>query len=90
MNVSLTPELEQLVIELIESGRYRSASEVVREGLRLLAVRDDADRATLGALRRLIQEGFDSGPAAPLDMDEIIGTARAARVRLDAMTGAAE
>ncbi len=90
MNVSLTPELEQLVSELVESGRYRSASEVVREGLRLLAVRDEADRAKLEGLRRLIQEGIDSGPAVPLDMDEIIATARAERLRLDATTGAAE
>ena len=66
MNVSLTPELEQLVAELVESGRYRSASDVVSEGLRLLAVRDEADRAKLGVLRRLIQEGLDSGPAGPL------------------------
>jgi len=81
MNVSLTPELEQLVSELVESGRYRSASEVVCEGLRLLAVRDGTDRVQLEALRRLIQEGLDSGPAGPLDMDEIIATAGAERVR---------
>lgn len=90
MNVSLTPQLEQLVADLVESGRYRSASDVVSEGLRLLAVRDEADRAKLEALRRLIQEGLDSGPAAPLDMDEIIATARAELVRRDATTGAAE
>jgi antitoxin ParD1/3/4 len=90
MNVSLTPELEQLVSELVESGRYRSASEVVTEGLRLHAVRDEADRVKLGALRLMIQEGIDSGPAVPLDMDEIIATVRAERVRLDATTGAAE
>jgi len=90
MNVSLTPELEQLVAELVESGRYRSASDVVSEGLRLLAVRDEADRAKLGVLRRLIQEGLDSGPAGPLDMDEIIATARAELVRRDATTGAAQ
>ena len=90
MNVSLTPELGQIVSKLVESGRYRSATEVVREGLRLLAVRDEADRAKLKALRRLIQEGIDSGPAVPLDMDEIIATARAERLRFDAATGAAE
>ena len=90
MNVSLTHQLEQLVTELVQSGRYRSASEVVREGLRLLAVRDESDRAKLEGLRRLIQEGIDSGPAVPLDMDEIIATVRAERVRLDATTGAAE
>ena len=36
MNVSLTPELEQYVSAKVESGRYNSASEVVREALRLL------------------------------------------------------
>ena len=36
MNVSLTPELERFVQEKLSSGLYRSASEVVREGLRLL------------------------------------------------------
>ena len=36
MNVSLTPELEQFVQTKVESGRYNSASEVVREALRLL------------------------------------------------------
>jgi antitoxin ParD1/3/4 len=36
MNVSLTPELEQFVQAKVQSGRYNSASEVVREALRLL------------------------------------------------------
>ena len=40
MNVSLTPELEQLVYEKVKSGRYLSALEVVREALRLLEERD--------------------------------------------------
>jgi antitoxin ParD1/3/4 len=40
MNVSLTPELEKLVRDKVESGRYLSASEVIREGLRLLEKRD--------------------------------------------------
>lgn len=39
MNVSLTDKLEDFVNELVEQGRYRSASEVVREGLRLLEIR---------------------------------------------------
>jgi antitoxin ParD1/3/4 len=37
MHVSLTPELERLVLSQVESGLCNSASEVVREGLRLLA-----------------------------------------------------
>jgi len=36
MNVSLTPELEAFVAEKVQSGRYSSASEVIREALRLL------------------------------------------------------
>ncbi len=55
MNVSLTPELEKLVTEEVKSGRYKSASEVVREGLRLVRLRE----AKLEALRRHLQEGVD-------------------------------
>jgi antitoxin ParD1/3/4 len=55
MNVSLTPELEQLVNDEIKSGSYKSANEVVREGLRLVRLR----RQKLAALRREIQIGID-------------------------------
>lgn len=41
MNVSLTPELEELIHEKVRSGMYLSASEVVREALRLLEERDE-------------------------------------------------
>jgi antitoxin ParD1/3/4 len=54
MNVSLTPELEKLVQEKVASGLYQTASEVVREGLRLLKERDDRQTA----LREAIQEGL--------------------------------
>ena len=40
MNVSLTPELEEFVSAKVSSGRYNSASEVVREALRLLEDHD--------------------------------------------------
>ena len=36
MNVSLTPQLEAMIRQRVESGRYNNASEVVREALRLL------------------------------------------------------
>ena len=54
MNVSLTPELEKLVQEKVASGLYQTASEVVREGLRLLKERDDRQTS----LREAIQEGL--------------------------------
>lgn len=44
MNVSLTPELEELVNEKVRTGLYQTASEVVREALRLLKQRDDEVR----------------------------------------------
>uniref|UniRef100_Q01ZX4 Putative transcriptional regulators, CopG/Arc/MetJ family n=1 Tax=Solibacter usitatus (strain Ellin6076) TaxID=234267 RepID=Q01ZX4_SOLUE len=47
MNVSLTPELEKFVGAKVKSGRYNSASEVVREALRLLEQHDSARTAQL-------------------------------------------
>jgi antitoxin ParD1/3/4 len=47
MNVSLTPELENFVNKKVESGRYNSASEVVREALRLLEEHEQARSAQL-------------------------------------------
>lgn len=59
MNVSLTPELEKIVSFKVESGLYNSASEVVREGLRLLQQRDEMREMKLDALRTEIQKGLD-------------------------------
>ncbi len=52
MNVSLTPELEELVSAKVQTGRYSSASEVVREALRLLEDRDRAKAAQLAEFNR--------------------------------------
>ena len=59
MNVSLTPELEKLVASKVQSGRYQSASEVIREGLRLLEYQDRLRAAQLEEVRRKIQVGLD-------------------------------
>lgn len=59
MNVSLTPELERWVSERVDRGRYRSASEVIREGLRLLQEREEEHSVRLEALRRELQIGID-------------------------------
>jgi antitoxin ParD1/3/4 len=68
MNINLTPQLEDLVRQKVASGRYNSASEVVREALRLLEEQDSVRAAKLETLRRDIREGLDSGPAVPWDM----------------------
>ncbi|HME59029.1 MAG TPA: type II toxin-antitoxin system ParD family antitoxin [Terracidiphilus sp.] len=54
MNVSLTPELDNFVTGKVESGRYNSASEVVREALRLLEEHDRARNAQLAAFNQEI------------------------------------
>lgn len=53
VNVSITPELEQFVHDLVASGRYHSASEVFRDGLRLL---EQAERRRL--LEKWLVEGL--------------------------------
>ena len=70
MNVSLTPELETLVHDKVKSGLYTSASEVVREALRLLRERDELQRQRLDQLRREIAVGveqLDRGEATAYD-----------------------
>ena len=77
LNVSLTPHLEAFIHETVTSGRYQSASEVVRTALRLLEEREQERAVRIERLRREIQKGLDSGPATPLDMEEIKRLARA-------------
>ena len=72
MNVSLTPELEQYIRAKVDSGRYLSASEVVREALRLLEQKEKR----LEELRSEIQKGLDSGPSERLNMKAIKAKAR--------------
>jgi antitoxin ParD1/3/4 len=57
MNVSLTPALEKFVAQKVQSGLYQTASEVIREGLRLLEERDALHRARLDDIRQAIQYG---------------------------------
>jgi antitoxin ParD1/3/4 len=60
MNVSLTSELEELVHLKVQSGRYTSASEVVREALRLMEERDQVQALQKDALRQKIAAGMAS------------------------------
>jgi len=74
MNVSLTPELEQLVSDKVKSGLYNSASEVVREALRLLKEQDALKAYRLEELRREIAVGIEQanrGDVAPLNREAI-------------------
>ena len=55
MNVSLTPQLERMINQKVKTGMYQTASEVVREGLRLMKERDKAKTR----LRADVQLGLD-------------------------------
>lgn len=57
LTVSLTKQLRQYVRDKVEKGGYESASEVVREGLRVLKERERDERARRAEFRRLILEG---------------------------------
>jgi antitoxin ParD1/3/4 len=76
MNVSLTHELEQFVQTKVESGRYNSASEVVREALRLLQDHEQARAAQLAEFNQELGRRL-----ASLDRGEKVDPAKV-RVRL--------
>jgi antitoxin ParD1/3/4 len=59
MNVSVGREFEEYVRAKVESGDYASASEVVRDGLRLLREKEQLLEARLQSLRGEIQRGID-------------------------------
>ncbi len=82
MNVSLTPELEQFVNQKVESGKYQTASEVIRDGLRLLLEKEELHQKKLDELRRDIAIGIeqaDQGKVAPLNAKETLARVRKKR-----------
>ncbi len=80
MNVSLTPELEKIVAERVTSGRYASASEVIREALRLLEERDQLNQ--LRQEVRLGLERLDQGRHQPFDDQALNRIKRQGRERV--------
>lgn len=77
LNVSLTPELERFVQARVASGRYQTASEVVREGLRLLEVQERHREEVYKALKQKLQRAAAQAESGDLVdgeafMDELI------------------
>ena len=60
---SIGKHFEEFIASLIASGRYSTASEIIRDGLRLIEEREQDREAKLKWLRAEIQKGLDSGPA---------------------------
>lgn len=91
-NVVITDHQAELIEELVESGRYQNASEVLREGLRLLEQRDAEDAARLKALREATRVGladieagryqaFESADALREHLTQLASRARTRRRR---------
>ena len=79
MNVNLTPQLEELVRSKVASGLYTSASEVVREALRLMDEQDRLREAKLEQLRSDVRQGLASGQSEAWNADAVKRKARARR-----------
>jgi len=79
-SITLSSELATAVDEAVATGEYASASEVVRDALRLWKERLDLFGYTVEDLRALVQEGIDSGPGedGPLVMQRLLAKYEAA------------
>lgn len=89
MNVELSPEMAKLVSRSVESGRYRSAGEVVEEALELLQTRDATRESRIQELRHALDEGLedlDKGNAHSFDRASLEQLKREARERLAGQT----
>lgn len=72
-SIALGPRFQAFVEAQVRDGRYASASEVLRAGLRLL----EAEEAKLAALQQALIDGEASGPAEAFDFDAFIAAKRA-------------
>lgn len=75
-NVVLTIHQAHVVEQLVSSGRYQNASEVLREGLRMIEQREAEDASRLVALRSAVNVGianFDQGQFMTFDTSESLG-----------------
>lgn len=75
MTVDLGDELREFIESLIESGDYRTQSEVIRESLRLL--REKQAESRLQALHDMLAEGLSSGEAQPWEKDAFLRKVKA-------------
>jgi len=88
MNVSLTPQLEKFINKQVKTGQYQTASEVVREALRLMAEHKQSRAEKLRRLRKELHSAFEEierGDGIPATDEFFESIKRRGRERLDAM-----
>jgi antitoxin ParD1/3/4 len=83
MNVSLTPELERFVQDKVASGLYNSASEVIREALRLLREQDIVRQRRLEELRTEITLGIEQAEQGKIGNFDAEDLKRRVRERIE-------
>ena len=71
-SIVLGEHFDSFISEQVKEGRYGSASEVVRQALRML----EEHEQKIEALRQALIDGENSGESTPLDMQEIIKKAK--------------
>jgi antitoxin ParD1/3/4 len=76
LSIALTPEMAASVRRAVEAGEYASASEVVRDALRDWSTTRARRARAIEELRRLVEEGIDSGPGRFGSIEEIIAEGR--------------
>ena len=72
MSITLTPELVAMINEAVATGNYASTSEVIREALRDWRTKQMVRQQQLQEIRRLWDEGIQSGPGRFSDIEELI------------------
>ena len=72
-SIVLSEHFQTFIADQVEEGRYGSASEVVRAGLRLL----ESHEAKMAALRAAVKAGLDSGKPEPFDVDNFLAEVNA-------------
>jgi antitoxin ParD1/3/4 len=82
LSIALTPEFAAEIRQVIAAGEYASTSEVIRDALRAWRQVRQGRAVAIEELRRLWQEGVDSGESAPLDAEDV---KRRGRKRLAAL-----
>ena len=88
---SIGKHFEGFIERLIESGRYSTASEIIRDGLRIIEEREQRREAKLEWLRAEIKKGLDSGPSREFEPKALAEEIKArGRRRLAASKRAAE
>jgi antitoxin ParD1/3/4 len=74
LNISLTPQFEKLIRQKVKTGQYQTASEVIRDALRLLQERDQIREGRLEALKDQIDIGvrqINRGEVVDLDISAL-------------------